>query len=190
MAPPTTSATTACVGFIALNSPTLRDALANVERYISVTNEGTDVVLELAGPVSALRFRDADPALRPLRQNSERVSALFVKGARELTQAKATPVRVEFIHERPNARIDYEGILGCPVRFRAEWDAVIFSEETLRLPVIGADNRLLRTLEAACRRSSAADRERTTSSIQCANTSCKDWQRGRRRSTTWPATST
>ena len=140
------------LGFIAVNSPTLRDALANIERYISVTNEGTDAVLELAGPVSALRFRDADPALRRLRQKSERVSAQFVKGARELTRAKATPVRVEFIHERPNERIDYEGVLGCPVRFRAEWDAVIFSEETLRLPVIGADNRLLRTLEAACRR--------------------------------------
>ncbi len=140
------------LGFIAVNSATLRDALANVERYISVTNEGTDAILELAGPVSALRFRDADPALRGLRQNSERVSAQFVKGARELTRAKATPLRVEFIHGRPNERIDYEGILGCPVRFRAEWDAVIFSEETLRLPVIGADNRLLRTLEAACRR--------------------------------------
>ena len=140
------------LGFIAVNSPTLRDALANIERYIRVTNEGTDAVLELAGPVSALRFRDADPALRGLRQNSERVSAQFVKGARELTRAKATPVRVEFIHGRPNERIDYQGILGCPVRFQAEWDAVVFSEETLRLPVVGADNRLLRTLEAACRR--------------------------------------
>ena len=34
------------LGFIALNSPTLRDALANVERYIGVTNEGTDAVLD------------------------------------------------------------------------------------------------------------------------------------------------
>jgi Arabinose-binding domain of AraC transcription regulator, N-term len=134
------------LGFIALNSPTLRDALANVERYISVTNEGTDSVLELAGPISALRFRDADPALRPLRQNSERVSAQFVTGARELTRAKATPVRVEFIHARPNERIDYEGILGCPVRFRAEWDAVIFSERS------GAYIRLLRARKTACRR--------------------------------------
>ena len=140
------------LGFIAANSPTLGDALANVERYISVTNEGTDATLEVAGPVGTLRFRDANPTLRALRQNSERVSAQFVKGARELTRSKAAPVRVEFIHARPNERIDYEGILGCPVRFRAEWDAVIFSEETLRLPVIGADNRLLRTLEAACRR--------------------------------------
>ena len=140
------------LGFIAANSPTLGDALANVERYITVTNEGTDATLEVAGPVGTLRFRDANPTLRELRQNSERVSAQFVKGARELTRSKAAPVRVEFIHARPNERIDYEGILGCPVRFRAEWDAIIFSEETLRLPVIGADNRLLRTLEAACRR--------------------------------------
>ena len=140
------------LGFIALNSPTLGDALVNVKRYLSVTNEGTDAVLEPAGPVRALRFRDADPALRRLRQNSERVSAQFVKGARELTQARATPVRVEFIHSRPDAPIDYEGILGCPVRFQAEWDAVFFSEETLGLPVVGADNRLLATLEAACRK--------------------------------------
>lgn len=140
------------LGFIALNSPTLRDALVNVQRYLAVTNEGTDAVLQSAGPVSALRFRDADPALRGLRHNSERVAAQFVKGAREMTQAKATPVRVEFIHVRPNERIDYEGILGCPVRFQAEWDAIVYSEETLRLPVIGADNRLLATLEGACRK--------------------------------------
>jgi AraC-like DNA-binding protein len=142
------------IGFIALNSPTLRDALANVKRYLSVTNEGIDAILEAAGPVSALRFRDADPALRPLRHNAERVSAQFVKAARELTKAgtQATPVRVEFIHAQPNERIDYEGILGCPVRFQADWDAVLYSEETLRLPVSGADNRLLAALEAACRK--------------------------------------
>lgn len=140
------------LGFIALNSPTLRDALVNVKRYLGVTNEGTDAVLESAGPVSALRFRDADPALRGLRHNSERVSAQFVKGARELTGAKATPICVEFIHSRPNERIDYEAILGCPVRFQGEWDAILFSEEALRLPVLGADNRLLATLEAACRK--------------------------------------
>lgn len=140
------------LGFIAANSATLKDALANIERYFHVTNEGTDANLELAGPIGILRFRDADPALRRLRQNSERVSALFVRGAQELTRAQATPVRVEFIHERPNLPIDYERILGCPVQFRCQWDAVLFSEETLRLPVIGADNRLLRTLEEACRR--------------------------------------
>ena len=140
------------LGFIALNSPTLGDALANVERYISVTNEGLDAVFEFAGSaVGSCAFARPIP-LCAVAPSFRAVVALLVKGARELTKRRATPVRVEFTHERPNARIDYEGILGCPVRFQAEWDAVIFSEESLRLPVIGADNQLLRMLEAACRR--------------------------------------
>jgi AraC-like DNA-binding protein len=141
------------VGFIALNSPTLGDALANVERYISVTNEGLDVVFESLGSGGGvLRFREADAPMRGLRHHAEQSVALLVKGAHEMTRRRANPVRVEFTHGRPNARIDYRAILGCPVRFQAEWDAVIYSEESLRLPVVGADNKLLQVLEAACRR--------------------------------------
>lgn len=140
------------IGFIALNSPTLKDALSNVERYIGVTNEGIDAVFESVGGGSALRFREADPSLRGLRHNSEQAAAQVAVGAREITGQKAAPLRVEFMHGRPNARIDYEGIFGCPINFHAEWDSVVYSEETLRLPVIGADNRLLRVLESACRK--------------------------------------
>jgi len=141
------------VGFIALNSATLGDALANIERYLSVTNEGLDVVFEpLGSGGGALRFREADGPLRGLRHHAEQAMGLVVKGALELTQRRAIPLRVEFAHAQPNEPVDYEAIVGCPVRFQAEWDAVIYSEETLRLPVIGADNRLLRTLEAACSR--------------------------------------
>jgi AraC-like DNA-binding protein len=140
------------IGFLALNSPTLGDALANVERYVAVTNEGIDAAFERDGQAFALRFRETDASLRGLRHNSEQAAAQVVTGARELTRKKAAPVRVEFMHGRPNARIDYEGVLGCPIRFNAQWDGVVYAEETLRLPVIGADNRLLRVLEVACRK--------------------------------------
>ena len=141
------------IGFIALNSPTLGDALANVQRYIRVTNEGLETVFESLGSAGGiLRFREADPPMRGLRHHAEQSMALLVKGAYELTKRRATPLRVEFTHERPSARVDYKGILGCPVRFEAEWDAVIYSEESLRLPVLDADNKLLRVLQAACRR--------------------------------------
>ncbi len=139
-------------GFIALNAPTLGDALAGIERYVRVTNEGIDAVFEADGQGATLRFRETDASLRGRRHNSEQVAAQIVRGARELTRRKAAPVRVDFMHERPHAPIDYEGVLGCPVKFRAEWDGVVFAEETLRLPVIGADSKLLRVLESACRR--------------------------------------
>jgi AraC-like DNA-binding protein len=140
------------IGFIALNSPTLKDALANIERYVGVTNEGTDAGLEVDGQGLALRFREVDASLRGLRHNSERGAAQIVKGAQEITGRKAVPVCVEFMHRRPNATIDYEGVLGCRVVFGAQWDAVVYSHETLSLPVIGADNRLLQVLESACRK--------------------------------------
>ena len=38
------------------------------------------------------------------------------------------------------------------MKFGAEWDAVIYAEETARLPVKGADTRLLEVLEAACQK--------------------------------------
>jgi hypothetical protein len=37
------------IGFIALNSPTLKDALSNIERYIGVTNEGINALFESVG---------------------------------------------------------------------------------------------------------------------------------------------
>src|SRR5439155_22276406 len=39
----------------------------------------------------------------------------------------------------------------CPVKFRAEWDALVYDTETMRLPVIGADGKLFKVLELACR---------------------------------------
>jgi AraC-like DNA-binding protein len=99
-----------------------------------------------------LRFREADAPMRRLRHHAEQAVGLLVKGARELTQRRAIPLCVEFTHAQPNEPVDYTAIVGCPVRFQAEWHAVIFSKETLRLPVVGADNRLLRTLQGACRR--------------------------------------
>jgi AraC-like DNA-binding protein len=140
------------IGFIALNSPTLKDALANIERYVGVTNEGTDAVVEVDAQGLALRFREADASPRGLRHNSERGAAQIVKGTQEITGKKAVPVRVDFMHRRPNERVDYEGILGCQINFGAQWDAVVYSHETLSLPVVGADNRLLQVLESACRK--------------------------------------
>ena len=138
------------LGFIVLNSPTLLDAMDNIQRFYKVGREGHDCSVERYGPQVAFRFRVADPALRGLRHTSEYLAATVVRGCRDLTWQSISPVRAEFIHDEPDDRVEYFKFLGCQVKFGAEWDAVIYAEETTRLPVKGADTKLLEVLEATC----------------------------------------
>src|SRR5262249_27565797 len=119
-------------------------------RFYKIAREGGEFEIERQGAQVALRFRVADPALRGLRHNSEFLAATIVRGCRDLTWRSISPVRAEFIHEEPSDSVEYTKFLGCPVKFRAEWDAVIYAEEKTRLPVKGADTKLLELLEATC----------------------------------------
>ena len=86
------------LGFIVLNSPTLLDAMNNIQRFYKVGREGHDCEIERFGPQVAFRYRIADPALRGLRHTSEYLAATVVRGCRDLTWQSISPVRAEFIH--------------------------------------------------------------------------------------------
>ena len=139
------------LGFLMLNSPTLLDALSNAQRYFRVLGEGEDLEVERMGPHVTLRFRETDKALRGSRHNSEYIAAIIVRACRDMTRKRISPVRAEFIHGRPNAKVAYPDYLSCPVKFHAPWDALTYDTDTMHLPVIGADNKLFKVLERACK---------------------------------------
>src|SRR5262249_17697657 len=99
-----------------------------------------------------LRFRETDPDLRGLRHNSEYLAAVLVRLCRDVTRKRISPLRAEFMHGQPNAKVKYAEYLGSPVKFHAGWDALVYSPEVMPLPVLGADKKLLRVLENACRK--------------------------------------
>src|SRR5216683_3668307 len=140
------------LGFLMLNSPTLLDALSNAQRYFRVLGEGEDIEVERMGPHVTLRFRETDKALRGLRHNSEYIAAIIVRACRDMTRKRISPVRAEFMHGRPNAKVAYSDYLGCPVKFHAEWDALVYDANAMRLPVVGADSKLFKVLERACQK--------------------------------------
>jgi AraC-like DNA-binding protein len=140
------------LGFLMLNAPTLFDALSNTQRYFRVLGEGEDVEIERMGPQVTLRFRETDKALRGFRHNSEYIAAIIVRACRDITRKRISPVRAEFMHGRPNVKVAYADYLTCPVKFHAEWDALIYDAETMNLPVRGADSTLLKVLERACQK--------------------------------------
>lgn len=118
------------LGFLLLNSLTLMDGMTNLQRYSRVVGEGENLEIERNGAHVVLRFREADPALRGLRHNSDFVAASVVRGCRDLTRQAISPIRAELIGEEPNAKVEYADILGCPIKVGAEWDALVYSEET------------------------------------------------------------
>ena len=140
------------LGFVLLNSSTLLEALANLQRYFRVVGEGEEFEIERGGPLVAVRFRETEPELRGLRQNSDYIAAMLVRACRDMTRKRVSPVRVEFIHRRPNQKVEYAELLGCSVRFNADCDSIVYSADIMRLPVVGADNKLLKVLEDACRK--------------------------------------
>jgi AraC-like DNA-binding protein len=139
------------LGFVMLNSPSLREALNNLQRYFRVIGDGEDIEFERNGPRLMLRFRESEPALRGLRHKSEYMAAIIVRACRDMTRKRIAPSRVEFIHARPNANVAYDRYLGCPVRFQSEWDALVYDDQVMQLPIIGSDDKLLKVLERACR---------------------------------------
>jgi len=140
------------IGFLMLNSPTLLEAITNAQRYFRVLSEGEDIEVDRMGPHVTLRFRESDKALRGLRHNSEYIASIVVRACRDMTRKPISPVRAEFMHGRPNTKVAYADHLGCPVRFHADWDALIYDAQTMRLPVIGADSKLFKVLERACQK--------------------------------------
>ena len=139
------------LGFVVLNSPTLKDALDNLQRYFHVIGDGEDIELEQNGPQLVLRFRETDPSLRGMRHNSEYMAAIIVRACRDMVRKRVSPVRAEFMHARPNTNVAYDLYLGCAVRFHSEWDALVFDAKITELPVASADDKLLKVLERACR---------------------------------------
>ena len=140
------------LGFIMLNSPTLFDALSNLQRYHRVLGDGEDFEIVRTGSHFMLRFRETDKALRGLRHNSEYIAAIIVRACRDMSRKTISPLRAEFMHGRPNGKISYADYLGCSVRFHASWDALVYDAQTMNLPVFGADSALLDVLERACQK--------------------------------------
>jgi AraC-like DNA-binding protein len=140
------------LGFLMLNSPTLFDALSNIQRYHRVLGDGEDIEIVPRGPHFTLRFRETDKTLRGIRHNSEYIAAIIVRACRDLSRKRISPLRAEFMHGRPNGKIAYADYLGCSVRFHAKWDALVYDTNTIHLPVVGADSALLKVLERACQK--------------------------------------
>lgn len=129
------------VGFVAMNSPTLGEAIRQAVRFLGLWTDDPGMQLRDDGTVSVVyRTKFADRV--GWRFATEATHAELLNGARLVTQKHITPLEVRFEHIGPRDISAHEAFFGCKVRFRAPDSALVFRPEDLALPLPKADAQL------------------------------------------------
>jgi AraC-like DNA-binding protein len=146
--------------YVASAGKNVREALALFERYCRIVNQTMRVRLTpiLEGISVEVHFGGAPR--QQGRQIMELGVAAVVKGLREVTGRRISPMHVTFVHGRNSNVREFQRFFGCPVEFGASANQFALSDEMLALRLITEDSHLLEMLRPVC---DAAARERHTS---------------------------
>ena len=125
---------------------TLGGSYARVERYARLWTSVVEYELrpDPNGTLFVLH-RDGERRLG-LRLSNEATLASAVSLARQVSPVAVTPLQVFVRHAAPGSTAAHEAWFGCPVRFGAEVDAILFAPETLAQPNILGDAGISRYL--------------------------------------------
>lgn len=142
------------LGYLAMTSRTVGEALSRSVRYHRLVKEGTGSQIareEGAVAVEEVVPSPEDPGSVAM---SECAAASYVMLSRRWSGAPVTPVEVRFQHGSPSGpAAAYEEIFGCPVRFGHRATAVVLPEEALALPLRTSQPEVAAYLEGLAGRS-------------------------------------
>lgn len=154
------------LGYVGLNSPTVRDVLKNLSRYRHVMSDALEINVDELENSGTVRWWRRGLAPARCRQYMEFGTTNLIRGLREVTRLRLRPVRVTFAHAR-NARIgDFERFFGCPVEFGRRANLIELRQTDLSVPIIDADKRLFDVLRSYCTEVLAKHRKRPPSLVE------------------------
>ena len=136
--------------YVASAAKSIGEALALYARYCRIVNEAVRVRLLQAQGGAVVEFNIVGLSRAHVRQNAEFGVAMIVKGLREAAGRNVRPTHVSFAHPRNSNLRQFERFFGCPVEFGAPADRLVFSNETLALPLVTEDRHLLDALQPIC----------------------------------------
>jgi len=128
------------VGFVAMNSASLAEALAHCARYVGLWADAPSLVLD--GPTMRFEYRHRFADGVGLRRATEAAPIEIIHAARLLTQRRIVPRAVKMAHAAPPHAARYEAFFGCAVRFGAKDNALVLAQEDLSAPLVKADPQL------------------------------------------------
>ncbi|MFC3612895.1 AraC family transcriptional regulator [Lutimaribacter marinistellae] len=125
---------------------TLRASYARVERYARLWTSVVEYELQETTEGTLFIMRRAGERRLGMRLSNETTLASAVSIARQVCAEPLTPVEVLLRHPAPRSIAAHEDWFGCPVRFGAHLDALLYADETLDRPNILGDEGISRYL--------------------------------------------
>ena len=142
--------------YVASGAKDLSEALALGARYCRIVNEAVRLKLTRTPDGLIIETNFVGVSRHGVRQNAEFIFAAFLKALREVTGRNIRPVRVAFVHARNSKLREFERFFGCPVEFGrvvgdgASCDLLEFANDTLGVPLVTADAKLIEALRPFC----------------------------------------
>ena len=120
-------------------APNLLGSFSRVERYARLWTSVVEYELRPHPRGMLFILHRAGPRRLGLRLSNEATLASAVSLSRQVSPVPVVPIEVTLKHVAPNSLDAHEVYFGCPVRFEAEFDALLLSHETLDAPNILGD---------------------------------------------------
>ena len=125
---------------------TLGSSYARVERYGRLWTSVVEYELRPDPHGTLFILHRSGERRLGLRLSNEATLASAVSIARQVSPLPVTPLEVLVRHPAPKSTASHADYFGCPIRFGAQLDAILFSRETLAQPNILGDEGISRYL--------------------------------------------
>lgn len=129
------------------SAQTVGQALNTLSRFMVVLSQSSSVDIEISCNRIEVKYKITEPSVIYKRQDTEFVLSTLVKQLAVMANTVICPVKVFFEHQKPSDIVLHKSIFNCPLHFDQGFNAVIFDEGILDLPILSGDERLYIALE-------------------------------------------
>lgn len=136
---------TGVLGYLALSSSTLAEALMRFERFNRLVYDGNSMSFLMND--STVQIAWGVEQGKPGQLPDETAIAAFLTFVRQIVGGHVKPLLVNFVNDKPDDISVYEDFFGCPVTFSGICSYVTFSKAFLLLPIQYSDPGLNQLLE-------------------------------------------
>ena len=119
------------LGYLAINSPTMAAALANLTKYFTAHQQNSTLTVRNEGDLIGLEYQITDGAIAHRRQDAELSLGMFCNVFRHCHGQHWAPVEVHFEHPHPAEPKEHEQAFGAPVFFGQRTNSIIFRRADL-----------------------------------------------------------